>query len=1357
MFKHENSEVSMLRACLEGQTETFAAIVQKYQSLICAITYSATGSVDKSEELAQQAFIKAWNNLYQLKDLSKFRSWLCSIARHVINDFFRRQKNEITSKAIPMDSIQGHPSEDAGPVEASISKEREAIVNEALSKIPDTFREPLILYYREDKSYRQVADQLGFSEHTARQRISHAKNLLRKKVTSLVEETIEKTKPSKVFTTAVIASISGLAIKGSGVASAAGIGTATATTGTATGIAAMMSGVTAKIITSTAVIVIGVGAVVTFKHATKPSNEPEFSQLGIVAQEEKNEQGTNTEKPYEQNSDNTAELLPVDESQIGLEIKETAIKSPEPVSTEDTEFKFAPKGVLSGLITDAKNHEPVNDAKVYVTNINGGRIYESKTDSNGFYYFKNTQENGDYRIQIFSKKYVGVNYRDKVTIHLEKENKAVKHFKLQRACMIEVKVVNEQGEPVAGAYFNNTLPEDKEKREIGDPMHTEKTDDNGTIILGGFKPMDTPYLIVATHRVRGELVQEKDMRYYETYRDYAPCKLEIILNDPNIIEYGEIVLEKGISIAGYVEYLDGKPATDLKISAYPKWWHSHHCPESYAVDANGYFILEHITPGTYEIQASVPVSDDSWRGISLGYRELPLEDGELLELRFPESSTKSLASISGTVKWIGEGKPRYVHIEARTAQGLRSFTDLPRNRKGELENNFLVERLTPGIYTLKFTGDDIEEMTIGNIRAPSEGLIVEIPIKHQTKLRGKVLDKHNGTPVTNFEVRLDRDWVRFENAKGEFELALKGYECKRVSVRADGYATKLSEEICPDANEPTIIKLDVGGAIEGKVVNEKGNPIEGAKISYRYRRSRDEKPDDKYITATDPNGWFIIENVPESDTWRWFVINHPNYAPELKQIETEQDYIADVEIVLKEGGAVEGYVYDSQGKLMPDTTLYFLDESSYNYWEENIGRLGVVTTDSNGFYRINGMPEKLCFGFRQDPDKQLGIVSNSILSKNGKTSHLDFGGQWYTAGSLLQDGKPMSNIKLMIRGNKVGWETTFTAYALTDSEGIFTFWGIPSGYRYLYWSIPGLRSQEQWSEIGQFYFESGVDMDMGDFNLDLAEVIIRINAESPDESLNQLDVYIHRYDEKVFYDSKAGQLLPRAEPNDPYIFHNLSPGIYEAIARRPGYPTIHKVFEIKQGQKQYDVNLWIPVGSATLSGKIIPSDPKELQIPLILRSINQEITMGIRPAADGSYEIGDLPAGDYIIGRASVALSRQSRIKEVSLRTGENKKLDIEVDRVGIEYGGYLVVMVVTEEGLPLAGTNLWLEKGGNIIEPLFDSDKNISFAGDMGEYTLHAEYPGYREIQQRVNLKSQEGLSTQEILKPVVITMFKQ
>ena len=133
-------------------------------------------------------------------------------------------------------------------------------------------------------------------------------------------------------------------------------------------------------------------------------------------------------------------------------------------------------------------------------------------------------------------------------------------------------------------------------------------------------------------------------------------------------------------------------------------------------------------------------------------------------------------------------------------------------------------------------------------------------------------------------------------------------------------------------------------------------------------------------------------DVPEEDIWQWFVISHPNYAPEIKLIEVEDEHITEVEIVLKKGGTVEGYAYDANGQPLSDSQLCFMDESHFNYWKENRARLGSTTTDSNGFYRITGLPQKLCYGFRYEPDEQLGVVCTAILPKNGKINKLDFVG-----------------------------------------------------------------------------------------------------------------------------------------------------------------------------------------------------------------------------------------------------------------------------------------------------------------------------------------------------------------------------
>lgn len=206
-----HNEMELLKASMQGDKFAFESIVKKYQSFICAITYSATGDVGKSEELAQETFLSAWKDLAQLKDLNKFRSWLSSIARNIIRNSFRIQKQDIMSKAASIDQMEDIGIKDSGPTETAITTEQQAVVKQALQQIPTKYREPLVLFYRQEQSVREVAEQLGLSEETVKQRLSRGRKLLKEQVAAIVETTIRRTGPSIVFTAAVVAALPAIA------------------------------------------------------------------------------------------------------------------------------------------------------------------------------------------------------------------------------------------------------------------------------------------------------------------------------------------------------------------------------------------------------------------------------------------------------------------------------------------------------------------------------------------------------------------------------------------------------------------------------------------------------------------------------------------------------------------------------------------------------------------------------------------------------------------------------------------------------------------------------------------------------------------------------------------------------------------------------------------------------------------------------------------------------------------------------------------------------------------------------------------------------------------------------------------
>jgi RNA polymerase sigma factor (sigma-70 family) len=200
-----SSDAQLVEWSLTGDRAAFETIVKRYQSLVCSITYNATGSLRLSEDLAQETFFAAWKQLAQLREPALLRSWLCGITRFLLGKEFRRQGREPIHAAEPLDVIQESPSLDASPSMLAVTREEEAILWRALERIPDIYREPLILFYREEKSIERVAAELELSEDAVKQRLSRGRKLLHEEVIAFVEGTLSRTAPGQSFSSAVLA------------------------------------------------------------------------------------------------------------------------------------------------------------------------------------------------------------------------------------------------------------------------------------------------------------------------------------------------------------------------------------------------------------------------------------------------------------------------------------------------------------------------------------------------------------------------------------------------------------------------------------------------------------------------------------------------------------------------------------------------------------------------------------------------------------------------------------------------------------------------------------------------------------------------------------------------------------------------------------------------------------------------------------------------------------------------------------------------------------------------------------------------------------------------------------------------
>jgi RNA polymerase sigma factor (sigma-70 family) len=217
---HQNDEIELLKQCLTGSPESFAEIVGRYQSLICGLTFALTGNFGKSEELAQETFLLAWKNLKQLRDLTRFKAWLCQIARNVVQNWRRSIHRDVIDEAIPLGHAPEPTALQADPAQQIIRDEEQSVIDRAITSLPEKYRLPLILFYREDKSHREVAELMEISEDATRQRIARARAKLKEQVVQMVATGLEQTKPGKTFTGVVLASIVSISIKGMSVTAA---------------------------------------------------------------------------------------------------------------------------------------------------------------------------------------------------------------------------------------------------------------------------------------------------------------------------------------------------------------------------------------------------------------------------------------------------------------------------------------------------------------------------------------------------------------------------------------------------------------------------------------------------------------------------------------------------------------------------------------------------------------------------------------------------------------------------------------------------------------------------------------------------------------------------------------------------------------------------------------------------------------------------------------------------------------------------------------------------------------------------------------------------------------------------------
>lgn len=196
------TDAELVQASRRGERAAFGALVERYQGVVCAVSYSRTGDRALSEDVAQETFLAAWRQLDRLRETVKLRSWLCGIARNLAGKARRKSCRET---ALEGEGEMVAPGD--SPFDEVCDAQGQRVLRDAMSRVPETYREPLVLHYAEGLSVRDIAEILELSEAAVMQRLSRGRQYLADGVNDLVEHALRAQRTRRSLVAAVLAAL----------------------------------------------------------------------------------------------------------------------------------------------------------------------------------------------------------------------------------------------------------------------------------------------------------------------------------------------------------------------------------------------------------------------------------------------------------------------------------------------------------------------------------------------------------------------------------------------------------------------------------------------------------------------------------------------------------------------------------------------------------------------------------------------------------------------------------------------------------------------------------------------------------------------------------------------------------------------------------------------------------------------------------------------------------------------------------------------------------------------------------------------------------------------------------------------